>query len=57
MKSVFLETRMLDSLTSQILKLALILAKTLTSDPYKPGLLKTRQSVVSNRVVQNYTKC
>ena len=32
-------------LTSLILKQTLISAKTLTSDPYKPGLLKTRQSV------------
>ena len=46
MKSVFLQTLILNCLTSQILKPALILAKTLTSDPYNGGLLKRRRSVV-----------
>ena len=45
MKSVFLQTLILNSLTSLILKPALILAKTLTSDPYNGGLLKRRRSV------------
>ena len=44
-KSVFLQTLILNSLTGQILKPALILAKTLTSDPYNGGLLKRRRSV------------
>ena len=46
MKRVFLQTLILNRLTSQILKPALILAKTITSDPYNGGLLKGRQSVV-----------
>ena len=33
-------------LTSHVLTQTLILAQTLTSDPYKPEPLKTRQSVV-----------
>ena len=46
LKSVFLLTLILNRLTSQMQKLTLILAKTLTSDPYNGGLLKRRMSVV-----------
>ena len=38
-------TLVLQCLTSHVLKQTLILAQTLTSDPYKPGPLKTRLSV------------
>ena len=42
---LFVLTLVSQCLTSHESKQTLILAKTLTSDPYKPGLLKTRQSV------------
>ena len=42
----FVPTLVSQCLTSHVLEQTLILAKTLTSDPYKAGLLKTRISVV-----------
>ena len=55
MKSVFWQTLVLNRLTSQILKPALILAKTLTSDPYNGRLLKRRRSVLLQRAKANPT--
>ena len=39
-------------LTSHVLKQTLILAKTLTSDPYKPGPLKIRLSVLCHNEIR-----
>ena len=42
---LYVSTLVSECLTSYVLKQTLILAKALTSDPYKPGPLKTRLSV------------
>ena len=47
---LFVSTLVSQCLTSHVLKQTLILAKTLTSDPYKPGLLKTRISVLKSEI-------
>ena len=43
---LFVSTLVSQCLTSHVLKQTLILAKSLTSDPYKPGPLKIRLSVL-----------
>ena len=48
-------TLILNRLTSRMLKLTLILAKALTSDPYNGGLLKRRLSVPVITCAENVT--